>query len=64
MKEEARGAALLEMLPLRDYVAATLGDPARAQTFRRHVALVRKSWWVGGWVGERPAASDDLFDTD
>lgn len=44
MKEEARGAALLEMLPLRDYVAATLGDPARAQTFRRHVALVRKSW--------------------
>jgi hypothetical protein len=46
MKEEARGAALLEMLPLRDYVAATLEDPTRAATFRRHVALVRKSWWV------------------
>ena len=44
MKAEAHSAALLEMLSLRDYVAATLEDPARAQTFRRHVALVRKSW--------------------
>ena len=48
MKQEARDAALLEMLPLRDYIAATLEDPANSQLFRRHVALVRKSWWVGG----------------
>lgn len=44
MREGARDAALLETLPLKDYVAATLEDPARAQAFRRHVALVRKSW--------------------
>lgn len=44
MKAEARDAALMEMLPIREYVAATLDDPTRAQTFRRHVQLVRESW--------------------
>ena len=44
MRNEARSAALLEQMSVRDYIGSHLEDPVAAATFHKHVSLVRESW--------------------